>query len=85
MTGTVQHEVVIVAPAELELLIVLIDARANRGGLAKVERSPVDFAELAGGNQRGVDRCKAIGIDHYFVIENVAASLAGEVEVGMVG
>ena len=75
----------VVAFAELDLLIVGIDARADGGGLGEIERRAGDGLQFAGGDQVGVHGGEAVGIDHDFVAQDVAFALAGEVEVGVVG
>jgi len=74
---------VIVALAVLELWIVLIDARADRRRLPEVERRPLHRREGAGRDQRVADRCIAIRVDPQLVAENVARSVAAEVEVAV--
>ena len=77
----VQHPVVIVAAAVLQLRIRLIDARADRGRLAEIERRAFNRRELARRNQRRIDRRVAIGVDRQLVTEDVARS--GEIEVAV--
>jgi hypothetical protein len=54
-------------------------------GLPEVERGAVDRRQLAGRRERGVDLDEAAGGDAEPVAEHVAAALAGEVEVGVLG
>src|SRR6266852_7513818 len=79
----VQHPVMIVAPAELELLLVLVDPRANRKRLQKIKRRVPHLAKLARGNQRRVHGSKPAGVNRHLLLQYVAISLAGQVEVGM--
>src|SRR5215471_19021957 len=53
----VDDEVVVVAAAEFQLLVVLVDARADRRRLRKVERRAFDASQFAGRDQSRVDRC----------------------------
>src|SRR5262245_27338132 len=55
----VDDEVVVVAAAELQLLVFLIDARADRRGLGEVERRAFDASQFAGRDQSRVDRGEA--------------------------
>ena len=71
--------------AELDLLVVGIDARANGGGLRKVERSAIDGLQFTGGNQAGIDRREFRSVQREHVAEDVAFALAGEIEVGVIG
>src|SRR5215475_11519462 len=59
----VDDEVVVVAAAELQLLVVLIDARADRRGLCEVERRAFDAPQFACRDQSRVDRREAVGVD----------------------
>ena len=81
--AAVQDEVVIVAAAAANLLVVGVDARADRRRLPEVERRAGDRRELAGRDQRGVDRREAIGVERQPVLQDVAASFAGQVEVAV--
>src|ERR1700683_897273 len=75
----------IVTSGQLELLIILIDARADYRGRAEIERRARDDAQLASGNQTGGHGRKAIGLEHQLIAENVRAAGSGEIEIGMVG
>src|SRR4030081_2947986 len=50
-SAAVQHPIVVVAFATTQLLIVVVDASADRSGFAKVERSAVHSGEFSGGNK----------------------------------
>ncbi len=61
--ATVQHEIVIVAPTETQLLITpVVNELADDTRLPKVEGGPCDFAALAGRNQRRIDRRVRVGM-----------------------
>ena len=47
-----------------------------RVGRGEIERRSLDRAQFAGGNQILVDRGEAVGIEHEFVIQNVAVAFA---------
>src|SRR5690606_26321983 len=79
----VQHVVVVVPAAELDLLVVGIDAGPDRGLRAEIERCAFDARELARRNERSIDGRVAIRIDRELVTEHVARAVAGQVEVGM--
>src|SRR5262249_34274585 len=77
----VQDEVVVVATGDRDLIV----ARTDCGGLAEIEGRAFNRLELAGRNQRGVNRSVAIRIELEDFVENVAASRPGEIEVAVVG
>ena len=83
--GHAQDKVVVVTTAEFYLLIVGIDARADGGGFAKVEGRAGDVAQLSSRNQAGIHGSELVGGNHQLVGENVAVTLAGEIEVGVIG
>ncbi len=56
VAGPAQHPIVVIAFAELQLFIVVADARADGRGLAKIERRAVDRAKLARGDKPRIDR-----------------------------
>ena len=47
LTGSAQHPVVVVALAEVDLLVRGVDARADLGGPAEIERRPCDVGQLS--------------------------------------
>ena len=59
------------------------DARADRGRLPEIERRAFDRRELAGGNQRRVHRREAIRVERELVLQDVAGSGSGEIEVAV--
>src|SRR6266851_657668 len=83
--GHAQDEVVIVAAAEFQLLVGLIDARPDGGGFAKVEGRVRHVAKFAGGNQTGIDGSVLVGVNHEQVAEDVAGTLASEIEITVAG
>ena len=82
--GSVQHERVVVTVAVLQLLVRLIDARANRRRLAEVERRSRDRRQSARRDERRVDSDVAVRVDRQHVIEHRSRSLAREVEVRVI-
>src|SRR5205814_3603699 len=83
--GTIQDKIVIVAPAEFQLFVGIVNTGSDGGGPAEVEGCAFDLAQLAGRDQGGVNRSKSVRVNHDLVLENTSVPLAGEVEVGMVG
>src|ERR1700686_5175753 len=79
----VQHPIVIVAFAKLQLRVVLIDPRANGSRMQEIERRVAHLAKLAGRNQRGIDRSNPAGMDRELMLEHVAISLPSQIEIGM--
>ena len=65
-----QHEVVIVAAAQLELRMVAVDALADGRLAPEVERRALDRGQLAGRNLVRVDRRVAVRVQRQAVAEN---------------
>ena len=80
----VEHPVVVVALAVRDLLVLRVDAGADRGGGAEVERRALHRPQLAGRDEGGVDRREPVGLDADLVLQHVAGALPGQVEVGVV-
>ena len=70
---------VIVSAAEGQLLVFVLDARADRFRRSKIERSSRDILQLARRNQSFIHGRESIRVDRRFVSENVA--IAREIEV----
>src|SRR5216117_3632798 len=68
----VDHPIVVVAAPEPELLMLVVDARSNRSCSAKIERRSRHRGDLAGRNQRRVNRRKRRRVERQNVIEYVA-------------
>mgnify|MGYP000972843646 CR=1 FL=1 len=79
-----EHEIVVVAPARLDLLVGRIYARADFFGFAEVERRAVNLAEFARGNEFLVHNRVFVGVERKLLIEDCALSRAREIEVGVV-
>ncbi len=60
--GSIQHPIVVVALAQVQLLIVRGDPRADGLGLSKVERRSRDVTQFASRNQSGIDRREPIRV-----------------------
>ena len=60
----------IVAFAQLELFVTLVDPSADRGSSREVEWCPLNRAQLSGWNQAGIDRGEAGSIERQQVIQN---------------
>src|SRR5215213_5561525 len=82
----VEHPVVVVAAADLELLeAVVTDALADPGRTGEVHRRAGHRVDGPGGDQGGVDRGVAAGPQAQLVVVDVARALTGQVPVGVVG
>src|SRR5215813_6577515 len=77
----VDDEVVVVALAEFQLFVVLVDARADRRRLRKVERRVFDASQFTGRDQGRLNRSEALGVDHHLMAQDVATALPREVEI----
>src|SRR5215469_7510075 len=82
-TLAIEHEVVVISVPEDELLIVVFDPGPDPGRLREIKGSALDRSQFASGNQVLVDGSEAVGVDHDFMIENVAVPLTLQVEVTM--
>src|SRR5215470_18734875 len=67
-----QDKIVVVAAAQLNLLVICIDARANRGWFAEIKRRSGDVAKLPRRNQVGIHRSEFIRLNHEHVAKNIA-------------
>src|ERR1700676_52675 len=81
----IQHEVVVVTVAQMELRVVGIDPLANRMRFAKIERRPLHCFQLSRRNERRVYRGHAGSVDLEHCRENIAIALSLQVEIGMIG
>ncbi len=79
----IDNKIMIVTVAQFQLLVVLVDARADGGGLTKIKRRSVDGPEFASRNERRIHGCEAIRFDLDLVSKSIP--VAGEIEVGMLG
>src|SRR5580704_2781898 len=77
----VQYPVVVVTFAEFQLLVILVDSRANSVRLSEIKRGTRDIPEFACGNQSGIDGREAICIQREAMIENVAFALSLQIEI----
>ena len=73
----------VVARAVGDLLVVGVDPVADGRELAEVERRAGHGADLAGRDELGVDGREGVGVEHQLVVEDRAAVVAAEVEVGV--
>ncbi len=80
----IEHEVVVVALPDHDLLVGVADPRADRRRRREVERRPRDRSDHAGRDQRGVDRRVVVGLEPEDVILDRAGALTAEVEVRVV-
>jgi hypothetical protein len=74
---SVQDKIVIVARAQLKLLMRLIDTFADSRFFPEIEGRSCHALQFAGGNLVLIDWCKKIGIQRDQVIEHISFSLAG--------
>ncbi len=84
IAAVLHDEVVIVADAVFELLVFLINALTDAGGLGEIKRRSFDGRD-PGRDRRGIDGVVALGIDLETVIEDRFTPLSREVEVTVVG
>lgn len=84
-TFAVDHEIVVVSMGKLELFVVVIDAGADLLWFGEIERRSLYRFKFSRRNQMFVHRCKAVGIDHDLVIEDVAIAFALQIEVAVIG
>lgn len=82
-TFAVDHKIVVISVTERELLVVVVDPRPDPGRFGEIERRSLDSSQFTCRDQVLVDGSEAVGIDHNFVIENIAVSLALQIEVTM--
>src|SRR5215211_4066779 len=82
----VQHPVVVVAAAELQLLeAVVTDPLTDPGRAGEVHRRPGDRVDGPGGDEGRVDGREVAGPQEQLVVVDVARALTGQVPVGVVG
>ena len=79
----VQHPIVIVAVAKLQLFVILVNARADSRGFAEIKRSACDGTKFAGRNQSRIHGSETAGAKGELVLENRAG--ASQIEIRMVG
>src|SRR5262245_2637593 len=65
----VDDEVMVIAAAELQLLVVLIDARADRRLLREVEGRAFDASQFSGRDQSRVNRGEAVSVDRQLMVQ----------------
>ena len=73
----------IVAFAEDQLLILLIDSCADGRRTGEVQRRSLDRAEFASRNERLINWCEPVGVQHEFVFQDVSRSLTCQIEITM--
>ena len=61
------HEIVIVAMPDHQLLVVVVDSGANRRGRREIQRGSFYRPNFAGRDERFVGRREAVGVEHDFV------------------
>src|SRR5260370_42615333 len=79
-----QDPVMVVALAELQLLVILFDASANCGSFSKIEWRSAHRAQFSGWNQPGIDGGVAVGIQSNQMAKNIAVTSSFQIEIRMV-
>src|ERR1035441_1038974 len=82
--GGVTHEIVVVALTELQLLVVVVNARADGRRSAEVERAAVQALQLTGGNQGLIHRSELTGHYHHVMAQHVAFPSARKIPISVV-
>src|ERR1019366_4181653 len=77
----VEHPIVIVTAAQLDLFVVGVDACAHNLGLAEIERCAGYRSEDTGRNQAGVYGTLPVGVDFKLLVKDGSLVVAVEVEV----
>lgn len=81
----VQDEIMVVAVAKYQLLVVIVDALADGRWLAKIEWSAGDVAQFAGGNRARVDRGESAGVELEMMGQDGTAAGSSEIEIRVIG
>ena len=84
IAAILHNEVVIVAHAIFKLLVFLINALPDAGGLGEIKRRSFD-GRYPGWDRRGIDGIVALCFDLEMVIEDRLTPLSREIEVTVVG
>ena len=79
----VEYEIVVVAEAELELLILLANVPAYCFGGGEIKGSALDRAQFPGGDEALVHGREVICVEVELMVKNSAIAFTGEVEVGV--
>ena len=77
----VEHEVVVITLAVLELLVVLLDVLSHRLSGAEVEGCALNSHHCAVGHECRVDGSDAVGSNHHLLLQDVLAQVAAQVEI----
>src|ERR1700758_2859665 len=77
----INHPVVVVAVAQHELFVTIIDARSHSRGLREIERRSFDRSKFTRGDETLIDRREAVGVEREVVIQNIAVAFSGQVEI----
>ena len=81
----IEHPIVVVAVALLQLIVVVVDARADGGGLAKIKRRACNRSDFAQRNRVCIHGSVVAGVDLQLVFEDVAIPCPCEIEIRMIG
>src|SRR5690349_2808846 len=67
----VNNPVLVIAAADLDLLVCLVDSGANSGRRSEIKRGPVHWSQLAGWDLAAVSGRELIGLNHHDVAHYV--------------
>ena len=74
----------VVSLTQLQLLVILGDARADRSRASEVERRTFHTANCSSRNQSGVDGSEPAGMQPELMLENIALPLSRQIEIGVI-
>ena len=74
---SIDHKIMVVAAGQLELLVVVVDAGADRRGAGEIQRRSAHGPDLAGRNQHVIDGGEAVRIQREFMSKHVARAVSG--------
>ena len=77
----IEHPVVVIALAVLQLFVVRVNVLPDGGWPDKVERRARDISEFTCRNHRGIYRREPLGAEPKLMRQNVALPGASEVEI----
>ena len=80
----IEHEVVVIASRELELLVFFVDVHPDRFFNGEIKWGILHRSDFTGGNEVLIHRRVVVCVEVHEMVENVSAALTGEVEIGVV-
>ncbi len=63
------------------MIVAVVDARTDFSGRGEIKRRAFNGAQLSSGDEILIDRREAVGVEHEFVIQNVASAFSGQIEI----